>query len=157
MAYRRSHGIKPRTTPKCGTYSGYEKHRKNQEATCQDCKTAKNTYLRGWETERRRLARRGSTADIVADYVETFAPLDMPELVMLIRFEHDIASETILRQTYRMLKDGRLSDDDFTVPVTGGFGKVRENASSALSATFTHLEVVLTYNSGQDEEWGRDF
>ena len=122
---RRNQGVKPRNSPRCGTYSGYSRHRRNREAPCYACSTAKNIYLRRWAAEQRRKDRIGSTADVITDYVETFAPLDMPELVMLIRFDHDITKETILRQTYRMLNDGRLSEGDFTVPVMGDFGQVR--------------------------------
>ena len=66
-----------------------------------------------------------SIAEVVADYVETHAPLDIPELVMLIRLRHDIPESSIKSQTYRMLRDGRIEAGSVVATKLGRWGKER--------------------------------
>ena len=113
--------------PNCGTARGYRRHKYVREDVCDGCRTAYNEY--GRDMYRAKYGYTESSGAKIADYVETYAPLDVPELVMLIQLRHDIPAGTIRKQTYRMLRDGRLSRDDVTVVTLDEFGNVRQNAS----------------------------
>ena len=126
---RRAAGAKPRTAPVCGTDSGYTLHMRNMSVPCRPCKDAHSAYWNARNEAKRQRVRRGTVADVIADYVETYTPIQVPELVMLIQLRHNIPAGTIRKQTYRMLRDGRLSRDDVTVVRLDEFGNVRQNAS----------------------------
>jgi hypothetical protein len=53
---------------KIGTPTGYERHRRADEDPCDDCRTARNTYLRAWQAAHPRSER-----SAVADRVRTRA------------------------------------------------------------------------------------
>ncbi len=110
----------------CGTARGYRRHMYVDEEVCDGCRTAYNSY--GRDMYRAKYGHRESSGVKIADYVETFAPLDVPELVMLIQLRHDIPTGTIRQQTYRMLRDGRLSRDDVVSVRLDAFGNVRQDA-----------------------------
>lgn len=38
----------PRDLPACGTYRGYQQHRKAGEKACRACKDARRDYMRDW-------------------------------------------------------------------------------------------------------------
>ena len=61
-------------------------------------------------------------AEVVTDYVETYRPLDVAELVMLIQLRHQIPTVSIRSQTYRMLRDGRLHREDICAATVGRWG-----------------------------------
>ena len=125
---RRAAGAKRRTAPACGTDSGYTLHMRHSTVPCQPCKDAHAVYQSAWNEAKRLKSRRGTVADVVEDYVETYAPIQVPELVMLIQLRHDIPTGTIRAQTYLMLRDGRLSRNDISVVRLDAFGNVRQDA-----------------------------
>ncbi len=62
---------------------------------------------------------RGTIPTVIADYIETYGPMELRELVMLIRLRHDIEESSIRRAANRMMSNGRLvrgvdivTDDD---------------------------------------------
>ena len=92
----------------CGTVSANVRHRKNGEKVCRACLDAVNIYARYRRTPEfeRHL---NTTPMIVTDYVETFRPVTLVELVTLIQSKHGRAEGTIRRAVARMLNDGRLT------------------------------------------------
>ncbi len=61
-------------------------------------------------------------SETIADYVETYRPLDMAELVMFIQLRHNIPATTIKSQTYRMLRDGRIDREHIVEATYGRWG-----------------------------------
>ena len=106
---RRAAGMKPRTAPMCGTDSGYSLHMRNRDDPCRLCKDAHAAYRNAWIEAKHRRARRGTIPAVIGDYVETYGPMDLRELVLLIRLRHDIGEASIRRAVARMLNDGRLT------------------------------------------------
>ena len=109
---RRQRGIGPPGVATCGTYSGYVTHYKHGEEPCRVCMDARNVYQSGWRTQSNRRRRRGTVAAVVQDYVETYRPVTMTELMVLIGLRHDLKPSTIKRTVYKMLRDGTLNRDD---------------------------------------------
>ncbi len=61
-------------------------------------------------------------SETIADYVETYRPLDVAELVLLIQLRHSIPETTIRSQTYRMLRDGRIDRGHISEATYGRWG-----------------------------------
>ena len=114
---RRDRGISPPGVAECGTYSGFTSHNKRRETPCRSCMDAHNKYQRRYRAKVRLRERRGTIRNVVDDYVETYGPLDLRELVLLIQLRHDIGESSIRRATYRMLSDGRLVRGTDIVPM----------------------------------------
>ena len=108
LARQRSIGIGPHDIAECGTHSGYCRHIRLREPTCEPCREA---HVKANITYRQvaylRL-RRGKIPDVIADYVETFGPIELRELVLLIQLRHDIEEGSIRRAANRMMSNGRL-------------------------------------------------
>jgi hypothetical protein len=109
---RRDRGINPPGVAECGTYSGFTSHNKRREEPCRSCKDAHNEYQRRYRAKVRLRERRGTIIEVIADYAETYRPVSVSELVLLIRLRHDLKPSTIKRTVYKMLRDGHLSDTD---------------------------------------------
>ena len=92
----------------CGTVSANVRHRKNGEKVCRACLDAVNAYYAYWITDEFR-DNLNMTPMIITDYVETFRPVTLVELVTLIQSKHGRAEGTIRRAVARMLNDGRLT------------------------------------------------
>lgn len=108
VARLRRLGIGPRKVAQCGTHSGYVKHIRNGEPACLPCRRAHVVANIESREKVRRRKRRGPIPDVVADYVETYGPMDLRELVMLVQLRHDIAESSIRRAANRMMTSGRL-------------------------------------------------
>lgn len=122
IARQRKKGNRPRQVAECGTHSGYIRHLRLKEDTCNPCRQAHVKAVLASRRKIRQMKRRGTIADILQDYVETYAPLDVPELVMLIQLRHNIPTSSIRKQTYRMLGDGRLNREDIKQATFAQYG-----------------------------------
>lgn len=110
---RRDCGIGPPGVVTCGTYSGYVAHyKRGDEEPCRPCSDARNVYQKQWRRLTKLRQRRGKITDVITDYAETYRPVSISELVLLIRLRHDLKPATIKRTVYKMLHDGRLTGDD---------------------------------------------
>ncbi len=104
----RKHGVTERVYADCGTHGGWYRHLYADNDPCQPCREAHNTARRQWRLRDKRLRLRGPIPDVVGDYVETYGPLELRELVMLIQLRHDIDESSIRRAANRMMGNGRL-------------------------------------------------
>ena len=91
----------------CGTIAAYQRHRDNKEDACRPCKDAHNTYNQIQRTPEFR-KNLNTTPMVIFDYVETFQPISLVELITLIRSKHDRKERAISRAVFRMLLDRRL-------------------------------------------------
>ncbi len=108
VARHRRLGIGPRYVAQCGTHSGYTKHIRNGETACLPCRKAHVVAVIESRDKMRRKKRRGTIPTVIEDYVETYGPMELRELVMLIQLRHDIPEESIRRSANRMMTSGRL-------------------------------------------------
>ncbi len=102
------HGTEERFSAGCGTHGGWYRHLYAGEEPCQTCRDAHNAARRRWRVRDRRQMLRGSIPTVIGDYVETYGPLELRELVMLIQLRHDIDESSIRRAANRMMSNGRL-------------------------------------------------
>ncbi len=100
----------------CGTVAAYQRHRNNKEDACRPCKDARNKYNQIQRTPEFR-KRLNTTPMVISDYVETFQPVSLVELITLIQSRHDRAEGTIRRAVARMLLDERLLRDGDSLEV----------------------------------------
>lgn len=109
-ARRHARGVTPRSAARCGTNSGYVRHIKDGSPPCQPCRDAHAAALKAWRRDRRRRIRRGSAADVILDYLETYdRPLTRPVLVEIITERHpDLAVDTIRRALARLVAADRI-------------------------------------------------
>lgn len=108
IARLRKHGGGPRKIAQCGTHSGYVRHIRNREPTCLPCRKAHVSAVVESKRKVRRQKRRGNISAVIDDYAETYGPMQLRELVMLIQLRHDIKEESIRRAANRMMSTGRL-------------------------------------------------
>ncbi len=100
---------RPELEAPCGTESAYRRHLRREEPVDVACREAGSREVRDRWHERRRKARRGTIPAVIGDYVETYGPIELRELVLLIRLRHDIGEGSIRRAAIRMMSDGRLT------------------------------------------------
>lgn len=105
---RRKRGIRPRSLLECGTFSGYTAHYRKGDTPCRACMDAHNEYQRRYRAKVKLEKRRGSIPTVIADYIETYGPMELRELVLFIQLRHDIAELSIRRAANRMMKNGQL-------------------------------------------------
>lgn len=82
-------GRPPGTPAPCGTYAGYQRHRKQRTATCEPCRTANREYMRSFRESRpdivatevvRQAARERAAWKLVAEHRERFRELYLAEM-----------------------------------------------------------------------------
>ncbi len=119
---RRAKGIRPRTTPQHGTYSGYIRlHAATGAEPCLPCLDAHATYLREWRARGRRRDRRGSWVEVALDYLETHGPIEMTQLIEAIQERHpEVVRDTIRQSVNRFVQDGLAWRDDSERPFLYG-------------------------------------
>ncbi len=105
---RRRAGQQAHAPSECGTHSGYCRHIYLNEPTCTPCKAAHVAAVTVSQRKVRHRKRRGTIPTVIADYVETHGPMQLRELVMLIRLRHDIEEGSIRRAANRMMSNGSL-------------------------------------------------
>ena len=91
----------------CGTIAAYQRHRDNKEDACRPCKDAHNTYNQTQRTPEFQ-EQLNMTPKVILDYVETFQPVSLVELITLIQSKHDRKERAISRAVFRMILDRRL-------------------------------------------------
>ena len=107
--YNWSNGIhQERVVAECGTVSAWNRHQYRNEPTDALCRQAHAEDMKRWHYNTRLRARRGRIPDVIDDYVETYGPLELRELVLLIQERHEMAESSIRRAANRMMSDGRL-------------------------------------------------
>lgn len=110
---RRRLGVQPWTPVECGTNAGYTKHYETGTPVCEPCREARAAYNTEWWQAQKRRKLRGSSTDVVQDWLETHGPIEWAPLQTMIQARHpDIPGDTLNRALWRLRDRGLAVKED---------------------------------------------